>query len=65
MQPMVRKLNQGSVRRGAAAAGNNLANCGLIAGSIPTNDPIFADGITGGGVNSIHANLENLGIFGA
>ena len=34
--------------------------------SIPTNDPVFADGITGGGVNNIHANnaLEGLGIFG-
>jgi len=48
------------------AQGQNLANCGLIMNSIATNDPVFADGITGGGVNNIHANnaLEGLGIFG-
>lgn len=43
---------------------NALANCGLIANSIPTNDPIFADGISGGGVNNVHQKFD-LGIFGA
>ena len=41
----------------------SLANCGLISGAIATNDSIFADGITGGGVNNIRAGGD-MGIFG-
>ena len=53
--------NQRSVQHRAVP---DLANCGLITGAIPTNDPIFSDGFTGAGVNRVRVNLDDLGIFG-
>ena len=63
MGPQVRQIGQNNAARPQSGQ-VDLANCGLITGAIPTSDPIFADGITGGGVNNVHGRDIDLGIFG-